>query len=137
MPEEAYGRTDQGRDVERFAELAQRIEIGEGRRLTSTEIQRLADLDEQAELRGEDSIDPSQALHDLDSSDGIAAYIGERLEAPREKTEPSANVLDPDTGEERPGFNLDNSAELAAHIDARMAGEDVAAYDDTFESGDE
>ena len=71
--------TDEGREDEDFADLAERIAEGEGRTLTRAELERLADLDEQAELQGLDQIDPSEALYDLDSSDGRASYIAEKL----------------------------------------------------------
>lgn len=53
---------------------------------------------------GQDEPDVSEAIFDLDDPDQVAEYIGIRLEAPREETEPSGNVLDPETGESRPGF---------------------------------
>ena len=40
----------------------------------------------------------------------------------------------PSDGEERPGFNLDVSSERAAAIDALIGGEDVAAYDSSYET---
>jgi hypothetical protein len=137
-PEEAFARTDEGRDDERFVELAQRIAITEGRDLTTTEIERLAELDERAELRGEDQIDASEALYDLSSlsGDGVAHYIAEKLAIPPEREEPSANVIGED-GSEKPGYDLDDPAQASAAIDALMAGEDVAGYDSTYETESE
>ena len=136
-PEDAYSRTEPGREDERLGDLAERIAQGEGRTLTRSELERLVDADEHAELTGEDDIDVRAALFDLDSSDGRAAYMAERLQVPQERDEPSADVLDPETGESKPGYDLDDINERAAAIDALMGGEDVAGYDSTYESGDE
>jgi hypothetical protein len=136
-PEAAFERTDAGRKVNNFGDFVSRIEQGEQRTLTRSELERLASLEAKAELTGEDNIDASEALHNLDSSDGRANFIAERMAVPQERDEPSANVLDPATGEETPGFNLDKSNERAAAIDALMAGEDVAGYDSTYEATDE
>jgi hypothetical protein len=75
-------------DVEAFVELAERAAEGQGRDLTRSELERLAELDEQAELRGQEEIDVREALHDLDSSDGRARYISERLEVPQSAANP-------------------------------------------------
>jgi hypothetical protein len=106
---------------------------GEERSLASSEIHRLAELDEQADLRGQDEVDAHEALYDLDSSQGRAAYIGEQLQVPEERPEPSANVIGED-GEFKPGYDLDSSKERVAAIDALMAGEDVATYDNSYEA---
>ena len=136
-PDEAFAATDQGQQEADFADLVDRIETVENRALTETEIDRLAQRDELAQLRGETDIDPSEALYDLDSSEGIATYIGERLSVPQEREEASAVQLDAD-GEEVPSFNVDNRDEREAAIDAALSGEAVSVHgDDDLESDDE
>ena len=137
-PDEAFAATDQGQREADFADLVDRIETVENRALTETEIDRLAQRDELAQLRGETDIDPSEALYDLDSSEGIATYIGERLSVPQEREEASAVQLDAD-GEEVPSFNVEVRNERVAAIDAAMSGEAVSVHDSTYdlESDDE
>jgi hypothetical protein len=135
-PSQAYAETDEGRDDERFIDLAERIAQGEGRRLTRAELEALAEADEQAALRGEDTVDTSGAILDLDDSTQRAEYIGERLQVPQEREQPSANVLDPATGEEKPGFNLDDSNERAEVIDRLLQGQDTSTYDNSYEETD-
>jgi hypothetical protein len=63
-------------------------------------------LDQQSENRGEDELAPADVLHDLDTADGRAALIGERLAVPPEREEASAAAVD-ESGE-TPSFNYDN-----------------------------
>ena len=129
--------TDHGKREANFEELVDRIETVEHRQLTETEVDRLWQRDQLAELRGEPDIDPSEALYDLDTSDGIATYIGERLSVPQEREEASAVQLDAD-GEEVPSFNVEVRDERVAAIDAAMSGEAVSVHDnDDLESDDE
>jgi hypothetical protein len=130
-PDEAYAATDQGNREANFEDFLDRVETVEGRRLTDTEIDRLAQREELAELRGEDSLDPAEAIYDLSSSDDRAQYIGEMLEAPRERTEASA-VQEGEDGDV-PSYNLDDSAERVEAIDQMMAGADVATHDSTYD----
>jgi hypothetical protein len=111
-------------------DLCERVEASEGRRLTRREIEGLAEADERAELLGEDEIDAS-ALYDLDTSDGISAYIGDRLAGPPEGTEPTANVIGED-GSSTPGYDVDTAAGREALMDARLRGEDATSYDGSF-----
>jgi hypothetical protein len=114
--------------------LVANIEAHQGRELTAAELHRLAALDQQAELRGEDHVDAGEAPYDLDSSDDRAKYIGERLQVPQERKDPSGVRLDEDG--ETPSFNLDSRDERVAAIDAALAGVAVAAHDND-DLGDE
>ena len=127
--DEAFAETDSGRSEAAFDNLVDRIEADQGRTLTESELQRLAHADAMAEWEGEDEVDVSTALFNLDgSADDRASYIGERLRVPPEREEPSATVVE-DDGDERPGYNASSPDELAALIDARLEGQDVAVYD--------
>jgi hypothetical protein len=118
--------------VEDFAELASRIEAGEGRSLTESELHRLWEADQRAELTGEGGVDVKEVLHDLDSSDGRADFIAEKLAVPQEREEASA-VTEDDT----PSFNLDSPSERSEAIDRMLAGESPDTHDDTPMTGDE
>jgi hypothetical protein len=98
----------------------------------------LAELDARSELAGEDAVDVTGAVYDLDDSSDREHYLGERLQVEPERDQPTATVVD-DDGEERDRYDLDDSDQRAALIDARLAGEDVAGFDSSYESieGDE
>jgi hypothetical protein len=42
-------------------------------------------------------------------------------------------IVHDDDGEQRPGFNLDNSSERAEAIDRLMDGQDTTTYDSSYE----
>ena len=64
------------------------------------------------------------ATNMLDTSDGVAEYIGQRLAVPQERTEASAVTEDG-----TPSFSLDNRDERVSAIDRLMTGEDVSTHD--------
>jgi hypothetical protein len=124
--EQAFEALKQEEAEADFSDLVERVQVGEGRQLTETELYRLAELDEQAELQGEDDVDVTEVLHDLDTAAGREAYMAERLAVEPERAEASG-VLD--DGEDSPSFNYDNRDEREAAIDAALSGESVSVHD--------
>jgi hypothetical protein len=139
----SYGRPNEEEEFDEegfeqdFEATLQAVEREQGRALLDGEVQRMwqaaneAVEDPSVETDAQIWAAAKQEAGSLDSSDDVAAYIGERLAVPREREEPSARVVD-DDGNERPGYDLDKPNERAEAIDRLMAGEDVAGYDSTY-----
>jgi len=143
-PGTAYGATDDGRFEEDFEATIEAVEREQGRTLLQSEVEAMWDAasaaseDPSVATNAEMFAKAREAVPDmLDTSDGMAEYIGQRLAVPQEREEASAVQVGED-GDEFPSYNLDNTAELESAIDAALSGEAVATHDnDDIESDDE
>jgi hypothetical protein len=135
-PEAAYADSEPGRFEAKYEATVEAVEKEQGRKLLDREV----DAIWEAAVRADD--DP--AVEDvwaearkatsnlLDTPEVRAEYVGARLETEREREQPSATVVDAE-GNERPGFNLEDSSQRAEAIDRLMAGEDVGTFDSSYE----
>ena len=142
-PGVAYGSTDDGRFANDFEATIEAVEREQGRTLLESEVEAMWDASTAA------SEDPTIATDTevfgkareavpnmLDTSDGMAEYIGQRLAVPQEREEASAVQVGED-GDQLPSYNLDHAGEREAAIDAALSGQAVATHDNDDIEGDQ
>lgn len=134
-PEAAYASSEPGRFEAKYEATIEAVEKEQGRKLLDREVDAIweaavrADEDPRIGTDAEVWAEARKATTNmLDTSDGIAEYIGQRLSVPQERAEASA-VQAGEDGEDVPSFNLDNREERVSAIDRLMAGETVGTHD--------
>jgi hypothetical protein len=127
-PDGAYGHvddlepddfldSDEPADDDRLDELLEAVSDNEGRDLTAGEVARIAELDRQAQNRGEADVDVTSALNDTTTPQGRIRAVDERIAdlAPANAPE-TVTPLAPDA----------SAADRVAYLNARMAGAEIA-----------